>query len=109
MRFALIEAKLGIAKALRLVEIQKCEKTEVSNYDIIVIVLSAFQSEGTTSIRQNGIFVRQKWYMDTCCPAMLINHVYCAVVCFTGAPRFSYYFFSFKVFGFAFQSRTKIV
>jgi len=29
MRFALIEAKLGIAKALRVVEIQKCEKTEV--------------------------------------------------------------------------------
>ena len=43
MRFALIEAKLGIAKALRVVEIQKCEKTEVSNYDIIVIVLSSFQ------------------------------------------------------------------
>jgi hypothetical protein len=31
MRFALLEAKLGIAKALRLVEIQKCEKTEVRN------------------------------------------------------------------------------
>lgn len=30
MRFALIEAKLGIAKALREVEIQKCEKTEVN-------------------------------------------------------------------------------
>jgi hypothetical protein len=44
MRFALIEAKLGIVKALRLVEIQKCEKTEVSNYDIIAIILSAFQS-----------------------------------------------------------------
>ncbi|CAF1688908.1 unnamed protein product [Rotaria sp. Silwood1] len=29
MRFALSEAKLGIAKALRLVEFQKCEKTEV--------------------------------------------------------------------------------
>ncbi|CAF4069623.1 unnamed protein product [Adineta steineri] len=29
MRFALLEAKVGIAKALRLVEIQKCEKTEV--------------------------------------------------------------------------------
>jgi hypothetical protein len=31
MRFALIEAKLAMAKALRLVEIQKCEKTNVSN------------------------------------------------------------------------------
>ena len=30
MRFALLEAKLAIAKALRVVEIQRCEKTEVS-------------------------------------------------------------------------------
>ncbi|CAF4165359.1 unnamed protein product, partial [Rotaria sordida] len=29
MRFALLEAKLGIAKALRVVEFQKCEKTQV--------------------------------------------------------------------------------
>jgi hypothetical protein len=29
MRFALLEAKLAIAKALRVVEFQKCEKTEV--------------------------------------------------------------------------------
>ncbi len=30
MRFALLEAKLAMAKALRVVEFQKCEKTEVS-------------------------------------------------------------------------------
>ena len=30
MRFALLEAKLAIAKALRVVEIQRCEKTQVS-------------------------------------------------------------------------------
>ena len=29
MRFALLEAKLAIVKALRVVEIQRCEKTEV--------------------------------------------------------------------------------
>ena len=40
MRFALIEAKLGIAKALGVVEIQRCEKTEVINYNILVIILS---------------------------------------------------------------------
>ena len=38
MRFALLEAKLAIAKALRVVEFQKCEKTEVSN-DILRIIL----------------------------------------------------------------------
>ena len=43
MRFALIEAKLGIAKALRVVEIQRCEKTEVINYNFIVIVRLLFQ------------------------------------------------------------------
>jgi hypothetical protein len=31
MRFALLEAKLAIAKAIRLVEFQRCEKTEVEN------------------------------------------------------------------------------
>ncbi|CAF4347063.1 unnamed protein product, partial [Rotaria sp. Silwood2] len=29
MRFALLEAKLAIVKALRVVEFQKCEKTEI--------------------------------------------------------------------------------
>jgi hypothetical protein len=36
MRFALLEAKLGMAKALRLVEIQRCEKTEVSDNHFII-------------------------------------------------------------------------
>lgn len=31
MRFALLEAKLAIGKALRVVEIQKCEETEVNH------------------------------------------------------------------------------
>ena len=37
MRFALLETKLGIVKALRLVEIQQCEKTEVrrGNFSIL--------------------------------------------------------------------------
>jgi hypothetical protein len=30
MRFALLEAKLAIAKALRVVEFQTCEKTQVN-------------------------------------------------------------------------------
>jgi len=38
MRFALLEAKLGIVKALRVVEFQKCEKTEVSQ-DVVCIVI----------------------------------------------------------------------
>ena len=40
MRFALIEAKVGIVKALRLVEFQKCEKTEVSDNGLDTILLS---------------------------------------------------------------------
>jgi hypothetical protein len=36
MRFALVEAKLAIVKSLRVVEFQKCEKTEVN---IILLVL----------------------------------------------------------------------
>ena len=39
MRFALLEAKLAIAKALRVVEFQKCEKTEVSENIFCVPVL----------------------------------------------------------------------
>jgi hypothetical protein len=37
MRFALLESKLAIVKALNLVEIQKCEKTEVYYDDLIVV------------------------------------------------------------------------
>ncbi len=39
MRFALLEAKLAMAKALRVVEFQKCEKTEVSENILRVPVL----------------------------------------------------------------------
>jgi hypothetical protein len=39
MRFALIEAKLAIVKALRVVEFQKCEKTDVSDNVLCMIVL----------------------------------------------------------------------
>ncbi len=41
MRFALLEAKVAIAKALRVVEFQKCEKTEVSG-NILSIVVPSF-------------------------------------------------------------------
>ena len=36
IRLALLEAKLGIVKALRLVEIQQCEKTEVSDDHLVL-------------------------------------------------------------------------
>ncbi len=39
MRFALLEAKLAITKALRVVEFQKCEKTEVSDDLFTIVVL----------------------------------------------------------------------
>ncbi|UJR23769.1 hypothetical protein I4U23_026745 [Adineta vaga] len=48
MRFALLEIKLGIVKALRLVEIQQCEKTEIP------IQLS----KRPTLSSKNGIWVR---------------------------------------------------
>jgi cytochrome P450 len=48
MRFALLEAKLAIAKALRVVEFQRCEKTEVGNYSFrimssLMILISRFR------------------------------------------------------------------
>ncbi len=39
MRFALLEGKLAIVKALRVVEFQKCEKTEVSDDLFTIVVL----------------------------------------------------------------------
>jgi hypothetical protein len=38
MRFALLEAKMAIAKALRVVEIQSCEKTEVKINDFSISI-----------------------------------------------------------------------
>jgi hypothetical protein len=38
MRFALLEAKVAIVKAVRVVEFQRCEKTEVS-YDCLGSVI----------------------------------------------------------------------
>ena len=37
MRFALLEAKLAIVKAIRVVEFQTCEKTEVSNDRLLIV------------------------------------------------------------------------
>ena len=56
MRFALLEAKLGIAKALRVVEIQACEKTEVNNDTLYIIVLSSISSLDSTSIEKTSNF-----------------------------------------------------
>jgi len=38
MRFALLEAKLSITKAIRLVEFRTCEKTDVSNVVLLIII-----------------------------------------------------------------------
>ncbi len=43
MRFALLEAKVAIAKALRVVEFQKCEKTEVSGNILSIVVPSCIK------------------------------------------------------------------
>ncbi|CAF3847817.1 unnamed protein product, partial [Adineta steineri] len=48
MRFALVEAKLGIVRALRLVEFERCEKTEVPIQLGNVTILNS----------KNGIFLR---------------------------------------------------
>ncbi|UJR23764.1 hypothetical protein I4U23_026741 [Adineta vaga] len=48
MRFALLEAKLGIVKALQVLEFQRCEKTEVPP----VLCKMAFLKG------KNGLFVR---------------------------------------------------
>jgi hypothetical protein len=60
MRFALLEAKLGIVKAMRLVEIQKCEKTEVSDDTFHIIILSSVSSLGSASVRKSNSFEQQK-------------------------------------------------
>jgi hypothetical protein len=56
MRFALLEAKLGIVKAMRLVEIQKCEKTEVRDNAFHIIVLSPASSLGSASVGKSSNF-----------------------------------------------------
>jgi hypothetical protein len=64
MRFALLEAKLGIAKALRLVEIQKCEKTEVRNsyfrslVDLFFIQVPLQLGKFVNLSSTNGIWIR---------------------------------------------------
>lgn len=40
MRFALLEAKIAIVKALRLVEIQCCEKTQVNNNILLFLSIN---------------------------------------------------------------------
>ena len=50
MRFALLEAKLGIAKALRVVEFQTCEKTEVCDEVLDIVVAWFIWIPGSTSI-----------------------------------------------------------
>jgi len=42
MRFALLEAKLGISKAIRLVEFRTCEKTDVSRIIVLLFVIDLF-------------------------------------------------------------------
>lgn len=54
MRFALLEAKLAIVKALRVVEIQKCEKTEVSDHFANFINYLSLSMLGSTEARQTG-------------------------------------------------------
>jgi hypothetical protein len=54
MRFALLEAKLAIAKAVRVVEFQRCEKTEVSEHRFRSIILLSIKFLGSTSIGKNG-------------------------------------------------------
>jgi hypothetical protein len=66
MRFALLEAKLAIAKALRVVEFQKCEKTEVSNDILRLVVLLSIWSLGSTSIGKTSNSEQQKWHLATC-------------------------------------------
>jgi len=76
MRFALLEAKLGIAKALRVVEFQKCEKTEVSNDILRIVVLLSIWSLGSTSVGQTSNSEQQKWYLDTRYSSIPINHTH---------------------------------
>jgi len=45
---------------MRLVEIQKCEKTEVSDDTFHIIVLSSVSSLGSASVRKSNSFEQQK-------------------------------------------------
>ncbi len=57
MRSALLEAKLAIVKALRLVEIQKCKNTEVCNDHFIITHLSLIQPLDSNSIESDDNFI----------------------------------------------------
>ncbi len=57
MRSALLEGKLAIVKALRLVEIQKYENTEVCNDHFIITHLSLIQSLDSNSIESDDNFI----------------------------------------------------
>ncbi len=57
MRSALLEAKLAVVKALRLVEIQKCKNTEVCNDHFIITHPSLIQSLDFNSIGSDDNFI----------------------------------------------------
>jgi len=81
MRFALLEAKLAIAKALRVVEFQRCEKTEVSNDVLCIVVLLLIWCLGFTSVGITWNSKEQKWYLGTRDSSITINRIY--MVCFS--------------------------
>ncbi len=76
MRFALLEAKLAIAKALRVVEFQRCEKTEVSNYVLYIVALLWILSLGSTSVGKTSNSEQHKWYLGTRCSSITIDHMH---------------------------------
>ena len=73
MRFALLETKLGIVKALRLVEIRQCEKTEVSRINFTVSYVMSIESLDSSSTGSNNNSIAKKWYFDSCCTTLWIN------------------------------------
>ena len=76
MRFALLEAKLAMAKALRVVEFQNCEKTEVNENILRVLVLSPIWILGSTSIGKTCNSESHNWYLGTCCSSITINQMF---------------------------------
>ncbi len=56
MRFALLEAKLGIVKAIRLVEVERCEKTEVGDDAFHITLVSSVSSLGSASVGKSSNF-----------------------------------------------------
>ena len=76
MRFALLEAKLAIVKALRVVEIQRCEKTQVSRSFSILIYEFHLLIVDSTKTQQIENIGSKRRYLAMCNSSIAIKTIF---------------------------------